>query len=268
MVRLKISTIMTTTSSFMKWDIGLCAIWVVVLPGMESIIRGELQVIPEQPISKDGRHYFSAIMRDEPTVYDYDSTGHYFGGNLKTGYVKASSSSSHTEKIEKQTPYSKNMEYEANVGSALWNLSDKYSTYREMERVMKNPRANWQEFYDAYMNNITANEEGAWNICENFNIAFDLEVPQVTLFISDNIASMTASDNVAVKSYEWYVDGSLVFKWKWGFKFYCIKCTGANSGTHTVECRVYDAEGLASGDRPRQERYGSASKVLPNCGRK
>ena len=211
-------------------------------------------------------HYFSAIMRDEPTVYDYDSTGHYFGGNLKTGYVKASSSSSHTEKIEKQTPYSKNMEYEANVGSALWNLSDKYSTYREMERVMKNPRANWQEFYDAYMNNITANEEGAWNICENFNIAFDLEVPQVTLFISDNIASMTASDNVAVKSYEWYVDGSLVSSGNGASSSIALNALGLNSGTHTVECRVYDAEGLASGDRPRQERYGSASKSFQIVG--
>ena len=103
-------------------------------------------------------HCFSAIMRDESTVYDYDSKGNYFGANLKTGYVKGSISSSLTEKIAKQTPYSKNMEYEANVGSALWNLSDKYTSYREMEMVMRDPRANWQEFYDAYMDQITSNE--------------------------------------------------------------------------------------------------------------
>ena len=80
------------------------------------------------------------------------------------------------------------------------------------------------------------------------------------------MASMQASDNVAVKSYEWYVDGSLVSSGDGASSSIALNTLGLNSGTHTVECRVYDAEGLASGVRPRQERYGSASKSFQITG--
>ena len=114
--------------------------------------------------------------------------------------------------------------------------------------------------------NSIINEEKTWNICENVNIAFDLEVPKVTLFVSDSIASMSASDNIAVKSYEWYVDGSLVSSGDGTSSSITLNALGLKNGAHTVECRVYDAEGLAPGDRPRKERYGSASQSFQIVG--
>lgn len=211
---------------------------------------------------RDGKANFYLGNIPEDCNYDLKIYSQPVSGGTPVLYRTLSTSKDY-EQVQ-NLPVESNKVYYMQVYSQnkTYSSNSKY----QVERVMKNPRANWQEFYDAYMNNITANEEGAWNICENFNIAFDLEVPQVTLFISDNIASMTASDNVAVKSYEWYVDGSLVSSGNGASSSIALNALGLNSGTHTVECRVYDAEGLASGDRPRQERYGSASKSFQIVG--
>ena len=209
-------------------------------------------------------HFFSCSMRNVSTVYDYRNDGNYFGADLESGYVK-SGYTTRLEKFEKLSPYASNMSVEVFTASALWNFFRKIVTsYRKMESIAKTPRKTWQEFYDAYMDEIsTYDRKTAWEICERFNIAFDMDVPKVSLSISNQlVASMTATDNISVQSYEWYVDGKKRASGVSSSNSLDLKTLNLSAGAHTLECRVYDPEGLATGERPRSARYGSASKAF------
>jgi len=205
-------------------------------------------------------HYFSCSMRNTSTLNDYRSTGSYIGGNLDTGYVVGSYGGSPSKPT--QSDYIKNMSYEVFVACALWNLSDDIGTsYRSMESIMRYSHKDWQEFYDAYMDTIpTTNRKAAWKVCEEFKVAFDMEKPNVSVTISNLIANMNATDNISVETYDWYVDGKKVGSGTGSSGSLNLKTLDLTPGSHTVECRAYDPEGLAKGNRPRTDRYGSASK--------
>ena len=207
-------------------------------------------------------HYFSAAMRNSATVLDYYSNGKYFGGRLSDGYIKPSTTSTGFTSLKVQSPYSENAKYEINVGAALWNLSSANSkTYSAMETIMTKHFNKWKDFYDSYMTSVTgSNIKAAWEACEKFHIAYDMAVPTVTLTVSGLKASMSATDNVAISKYEWYVDGVLKSSGTGSSGSIDLSSLGLVAGTHTVECRVYDPEGVATGDRPRSNKYGSASK--------
>lgn len=212
--------------------------------------------------SEGWAHYFSAAMRNNHLVLDYDSNGRYFGGNLSNGQIKPSSSTSSFQKPIIQNPYSENAKMEINVGASLWNLSSENNkSYSSIESIMKRKHNEWQSFYQAYISSLSGSSlEKAWNVCEEFHVAYDLEVPVVSLSISGLTASMRATDNIAVKDYEWYVDGTKRGSGTGSSGTLNLSALNLSSGTHTLECRVYDPEGRASGTRPRALRYGSASQ--------
>ncbi len=216
---------------------------------------------PATAYSEGWAHYFSCIMRDDSTIYDYNSDNKRYGADLQTGYTKPGYSST-LAPTSKRTTYVDNARMEVFVGSSLWNLSRAFGTsYSQMERLAKTRREDWKEFYDAYMDSLsTSNLKPAWEICEKFGIAYDLELPKVNLTISNLVAKMSATDNVSVESFEWYVDGQLKGRGTGKSGSINLNNFGLPAGTHTVECRVYDPEGKATGNRPRRQRYQSATQ--------
>ena len=207
-------------------------------------------------------HYFSAAMRSTPTVLDYFANGTYFGGRLSDGYIKPGAGSSGFTALARKSPYTENAKYEINIGAALWNISRANAKkYGAMETIMARHFQKWQEFYDSYITTVSgSNIKTAWENCEKFHVAYDMEVPKVNLTISALKASMSATDNVAVSKYEWYVDGVLKSSGTGSSGSIDLSSLGLTTGTHTLLCRVYDPEGIADGPRPRTNRYGSASR--------
>lgn len=216
---------------------------------------------PATAYSEGWAHYFSCIMRDNSTTYDYNSEKEHYGADLQTGYTKPGYKSI-LAPTSKRTTYADNARMEAFVGSSLWNLSRDIGTrYSKMELLAKTRRDNWQDFYDAYMDSLsTSNLKPAWEICEKFGIAYDLELPKVNLTISNLVAKMSATDNISVESFEWYVDGQLKGSGTGESGSINLNNLSLPAGTHTVECRVYDPEGKATGVRPRLQRYQSATQ--------
>ena len=213
-------------------------------------------------------HYFSCAMRDKGTIRDYraSSGNPYIGGDLDTGYVVSSYGNSPWRPT--QSTYKDNMSYEIFVACALWNLSADIGTnYWTMESIMESPRNDWKDFYNAYMKEIsTAKRKTAWETCEEFKVAFDMETPVVSMTISNLIANMSATDNVSVESFDWYVDGQKRASGTGSTGSLNLKNLNLAAGAHTLECRVYDPEGKATGNRPRTDRAGTASKtfVIPD----
>lgn len=91
-----------------------------------------------------------------------------------------------------------------------------------------------------------------------------MNVPEVTVSVSGLTASMTATDDVAIKRYEWYIDNVLRKEGTGSSGSINLADYGLSEGTHTLECRVYDPEGVMTSPlhRPREERYGSGNSAF------
>lgn len=196
-----------------------------------------------------------------PFVKRCNASGSYFGGDLSEGKIKPSYNASFNLP-SLLNPYTENAKMEINVGASLWNLSlNNSKSYSAMENLMTRKHNDWQSFYNAYISKLNKTDLGtAWNTCEKFHIAYDLEVPVVSLSISGLVARMSATDNIAVKDYEWYVDGVKKGSGTGASGTLNLGDLNLSAGTHTLQCRVYDLEGRASGSRPRTLRYGSATQ--------
>lgn len=217
---------------------------------------------PSTAYSEGWAHFFSCSLRNDSYLRDYTSSGSWFGGNLSTGDVKPSSSSSSMSKPAPRQPYADNARLEANVGSTLWNLSNGGpSNFRTLDGLVRNKSDNFREYYEKYMSSITDSlKESAWTIFNKFNVAFDMNPPTVRLSTSGQTVSMNATDDIAVKKYEWYVDGALKTSGYGASASLDLSRLSLSPGMHTVECRVYDPEGLVTNStaRPRTDRYGVA----------
>jgi len=212
--------------------------------------------------SEGWAHYFSAAIRGSSYVRDYNSSGQFFGGNLSNCTVAPGYGSSFTS-LPMASVYEDNIKYEAKVGSSLWNLNSQLKTFYELETVMSSGNNNYKEYYQRLINTLStsANKEAAWNTCNTYGCAFDMTLPSVNLNISNLVASMSATDDIAVKQYEWYINGIKYGSTHTGSTGSLdLNALGLNAGTHTLECRVYDPEGIAPGARPRTTRYGSETK--------
>jgi len=171
-----------------------------------------------------------------------------------------------------QSVYTDNEKMEIFIASSLWNLTkDIGTTYQGMEDIAKTRREDWEEFYNAYMGKVPQSKrKDAWEICEKFHVAYDKKCPEVTLTIRNLTAYMGANDDVSIESYEWYVDnvkkGEGSVNDTSATSTLDLKNLNLTAGTHTVECRVYDPEGLKTGSRPRKERYKTTSQtfVIPS----
>ena len=212
--------------------------------------------------SEGWAHYFSCTLRNDSITRDYNSSGNWYGGNLSNGNIKESSTGT-LHRRQDQNIYENNAKMEINPGSTMWNLSTKLSkTFRNLEAVTKNKSDSFIQYYDKFMNTvISSQKEAAWTIFNDFGVAFDMEVPDVSLNVSGYTASMSASDNVAVKKYEWYIDNVLKSSGNGASSSIDLSKYSLSPGMHTVECRVYDPEGLSNTptSRPRIERFGSSS---------
>ena len=207
-------------------------------------------------------HFFSCSLRNDSYLRDYTSSGSWFGGNLSTGEVKPGSSSSSMSKPAPRQPYADNARLEANVGSTLWNLSNGGpSNFRTLDGLVRNKSNNFREYYEKYMSSISSSlKESAWTIFNKFHVAFDMNPPTVSLSTSGQTVSMSATDDIAVKKYEWYVDGALKTSGYGASASLDLSRFSLSPGMHSVECRVYDPEGLVTNStaRPRTDRYGVA----------
>lgn len=210
--------------------------------------------------SEGWAHYFSCILRNDSYMKDFNSSNAWYGGNLATGQVKPSYSGS-LQYLSSLNPYNDNAKREINVGATLWNLDAELSkNFRDLDTLAGNKSNSFIEYYDKFMGSLSSSQrEDAWNIFNSFNVAFDMEVPVVTVSISGLTASMTATDDVAVKRYEWYIDNILKKEGTGSSGSINLSAYGLSAGTHTVECRVYDPEGITTSPshRPRTQRYGS-----------
>lgn len=218
-------------------------------------------------------HYFSCSMRNEPTIRDYDNRGYFYGGNLQTGKIQPDYKYGDNFVFPQiQSVYTDNEKMEIFIASSLWNLTkDIGTTYQGMEDIAKTRREDWEEFYNAYMGKVPQSKrKDAWEICEKFHVAYDKKCPEVTLTIRNLTAYMGANDDVSIESYEWYVDnvkkGEGSVNDTSATSTLDLKNLNLTAGTHTVECRVYDPEGLKTGSRPRKERYKTTSQtfVIPS----
>lgn len=218
--------------------------------------------------SEGWAHYFSCLMRNDSYRKNYwytssiSSSTQYYGCNLANGQVKPDYGASFYT-LPLPTTYTENAKYEINVASALWNLSkinSQYTKFSYLENIMARGYDDWEAFYAYYIENSPASfRESIWNTCEKFHVAYDYAVPNVSLSVSGLTAQMTATDDVAVKKYEWYVDGIMQKSGEGASATLNLGSLNLAAGSHTVECRVYDPEGLATPPRPRAARYGTAS---------
>lgn len=215
--------------------------------------------------SEGWAHYFSSSMRNNSFVRDYNSSGAWFGGNLSNGYIKPGYGGTLTRRPDQQK-YNDNARMEINVGSTLWNIDGTLSkTFRDLDSLSKSRSNDFTEYYTKFMNSLSASQrESAWTTFNDFGVAFDMAVPTVQVSVSGYTATMSASDNVAVKRHEWYIDNKLCATGTGDTSSIDLALFSTGAGTHTVECRVYDPEGLATSpvSRPRTERYGTDSKTF------
>lgn len=218
---------------------------------------------PSTAYSEGWAHFFSCSLRNDSYLRDYTSSGSWFGGNLSSGEVKPSSSSNLMSKPPQRQPYADNAKLEANVGSTLWNLSNNGgpSNFRTLDGLVRNKSNGFREYYEKYMSSISSSlKESAWTIFNKFHVAYDMNPPTVRISTSGQTVSMTATDDIAVKKYEWYVDGALKTSGFGASSSLDLSRFSLSPGMHTVECRAYDPEGLISNSmaRPRTDRYGAA----------
>lgn len=216
--------------------------------------------------SEGWANYFSCVLRNDPYLRDFNSSNKWFGGNLSTGQVKPSYGWDTMQTLASLNPYSDNAKREVNVGATLWNIDEGLSkSFNDLDAIARDKSNSFIEYYNKFMRSISSSQkEEAWSIFNKFNVAFDMNVPEVTVSVSGLTASMTATDDVAVKRYEWYIDNALRKEGTGSSGSINLADYGLSEGTHTLECRVYDPEGVTTSPlpRPREERYGSGNSAF------
>jgi len=101
----------------------------------------------------------------------------------------------------------------------------------------------------------------AWHIFESRRCAYDMELPFIqSLQVEGHNLTLHATDNVGIARVEWYVNNvlhtSLPVSSPSVVTSLNLSTLGLPPGqTVVVMCRVYDFEGIQTGDRPRQKRY-------------
>lgn len=200
--------------------------------------------------------FYSCAARGSSQMMDYFSpSSSNYGANISNARYYSSG----WKQLDLSTDsYADNQMNELNAGTVFWAYRN-HTNYSAVQNTLSPAKSSMQEVYDeAIADAATANKEAVWTLFNNRGCAFDLTLPTVSLTISGRTATVTASDNIAVKKLEWYVNGIL-------------KKTTTNAtidtldlsnytGTTTVQVRAYDPEGLASEPRPRTARYASIEK--------
>jgi hypothetical protein len=221
-------------------------------------------------------HFFSCSVRNNNRVYDTNPTSGY-GGNLEIPAAIRTSGTVVTTPLVAN--YEQNAMYELNAGAVLWDLFDNVQdgtdtvshSFSRVDNVMAgNNSRHIYDYYDRWFLNpgSTYTKEALWNVFESRKCSYDLEVPTVSISCNGLIVNASASDNIAVNEYKWYVDGN-----------YYSNGSGSSAsldgsllppGFHHVEFRAYDPEGLkafytnsdGSYSRPRIDRYGSSTVAI------
>jgi len=218
-------------------------------------------------------HFFSCSVRNSDRTIDTNPNG-WFGANLETpAYITSGGTNSATPLVSN---YEENAKYELNVGAVLWDLRDNVQdgvdtvshSFSTVDNVMAGN--NSRHVYDYYnrwfaTSGSPYSKETLWNVFESRKCSYDLQVPTVSMSTNGTTVYASASDNIAVKKYEWYVDGSYYSQGNGSTG--TLNGSSLSPGFHLVEFRAYDPEGLntfsinpdGSNSRPRVDRYGSST---------
>ena len=159
--------------------------------------------------------------------------------------------------------YTENVKYRVNMAVVLWNLDQNVKGYRFANDIYTDTGSrNFREYYHAYMDALDESERiTAWHIFESRRCAYDMELPVIqSLQAEGHNLTLHATDNVGIARVEWYVNDVLhtslpISSPSVVTSLDLSSLTLASGQTAIVMCRVYDFEGVQTGDRPRSKRY-------------
>ena len=219
---------------------------------------------------------FGYINRDLSLYEDYsDPTGRFSGYNISDATIYKSDGSSFILPLD--PTYIENANYEVNVAVVLWNLHQNvrgFSFAREiMDKHERHPRyLGFRKYYDTYMNALSESERiTAWYIFESRHCAYDMKLPVIqSLKMKDHNLTLHATDNVGIARVEWLV-GDEVYSTSFSSpsvvtSLDLTKHKQSPGESVVVMCRVYDFEGVQTGDRPREDRFAwrKVNVTIPN----
>lgn len=220
-------------------------------------------------------HFFSTSVRNTATIKDTNPNG-WFGANLETpAFIDSSGANTPTPLVN---DYEVNAQYELNVAGVLWDLFDNaidgvdlvthgFATVDNVMRTSSNRHA--YDFYDRWFagSGSPYSKETIWNIFESRKNSYDVQVPFVSISVTGTTVQASATDNITVKKFEWYVDGN--FHSQGNGSSGTFNGLQLSPGFHLIEFRAYDPEGLLAYStpngrptRPRADRYGSALAAI------
>lgn len=206
--------------------------------------------------------FISLQVRNKTTYDDIKSTTSSMSANFETLRYTQKGSSYDNTLVNRRTRFYENAKMELFTGGAMLDFADEasdgYDTYfggfNDVNDVVMSKRISDSiDFYNTYMNKMSTagSKIRAWKIFNQNNSAFDYSLPQVR--ISGDLTFIAiANDNVGIEQYEWYLDGSLVLSGPSSYR----PPANLSLGTHQLEVRVYDYEGVARKDTNREDING------------
>lgn len=217
--------------------------------------------------SEGWAHFFSCAARNSSQTLDWASNGNSFGANLNNATTLVNGTAT---PLSLQSNFLKNGEYELNAGAVMWDLFTGNQTvvhhpFSSIDNTMASNRSNSiYDFYNRWFSTINSQytKEQIWNAFENRRCSYDVTVPTVSISAIGNTVSASATDDIGVVKYEWYVDGNFVSQGTTSSSTLTLG-TVYGPGLHIVEFRAYDPEGMKSYSavpdptRPREARFGS-----------
>ena len=192
-------------------------------------------------------HFISTQVRGSQTVYDYNKTTPYFGGNLNTRKYTENGS---TNEVKRQSIFFHNARMELFTGGAMYNLSSLYGFNRVNNVVMSATLDSSIEFYDAFIAG-SSSKSSDWTKLNNYHSAFDYTLPSISITKSGDTFYATASDNIGISRIEWYFDNVY-----YGTGNSFAIPPNLQPGSHVVEARAYDQEGAERNYWVRENVYG------------
>lgn len=199
-------------------------------------------------------NYVSTQLSGNYYSLDYGSTT--FGGNLRDrSYYQGSFATPTWSAQALRSNYSENQQIELFTAHVLYSLrSSGYKTFAQIRDLTSPTKNSMRNIYETLISAASSSDKvKVWEIFEKGGCAYDLTLPVVSnLSRSGNIVICSATDNVGIAKYEWYANGVL----KQTGSANTFSLTGL-AGSQSIEVRVYDYEGAATGARPRTQRYVS-----------
>ena len=239
----------------------------------EPIYFPKLYMILSNNVLKNSSEYMDSLAskgrltNDFSILYvDYlDPTGRFSGYNISDATIYRVDGSSFILPLD--PTYTENIKYLVNMAVVLWNLDQNVRGYRFASDIYTDTGStrgsmDFRAYYHLYMDALDESERiTAWHIFESRRCAYDMELPVIqSLKVEGHNLTLHARDNVGIARVEWYVNDALHTSLPVSSPSVVTSLNLSTLGlppgqTAVVLCRVYDFEGVQTGDRPRQKRY-------------